>query len=452
MRTLAFAVLTLLIAASLTAGTITSLVPSTYRPNSGEEFLTINGTGLGDRVRFSGPGGVHEVNVNGIYSGRVVTWVPLEVLAAPGSYAVTVLGNGESGPATLTVTGGFKFPKLQLVLPEFYFIESKLREGMSIKYDVATFGGEDPEPVIECSPKSGEVFRIGVTSVRCVATNRYGESAEDSFAVHVNDAAPFLNAPENVTVDTKEDGAVVDYRVTAQDVIDGEVKVGCQPLSGSFFRIGKTTVRCSAEDSALNVTTGSFVVEVQDVSGELKVHVPDTMTVEAEWPEGAYPAFEVTTSGTEDPEPEVKCDPKSESLFPFDFTTVYCVARDRFGAEAENKFEVNVIDTAPPTITTAVADPELIPPDGSMVSVRLNVEAQDAVDPRPRCYAVDVTANEPISEDDWKILSETEVAVRAVSKGETERVYRVSVNCNDFRENRSSATANVTVTDRKGGE
>lgn len=451
MRTTATALLALLVAASVTAGTITSLSPSSYAPNSGEEFLTIDGSQLGDRVRFSGPAGTHELDINARFGSRVITWVPLDVLAAPGSYAVTVLGgpSGDSGPATLTVTGGFKFPKLMLILPEIYFIESQYREGMPIKYAVSAFGGEDPEPVIECSPSSGSTFKIGVTNVRCVATNRYGESAEDSFAVNVNDAAPSLNAPESVVAETKEDGAVVEYRVTATDTIDGEVKVGCEPLSGSFFRIGKTAVRCSAQDSAFNITTGTFFVDVQDVSGVLKVHVPATMTVEADLPEGSYVPFEVWTSGTKDPEPEVRCDPASETLFPFDFTSVYCVANDEFGQQASNKFDVNVIDTTPPIITLAVADPERIVPDGAMVPIRLNVEPTDAVDPKPRCVAVDVTANEPISPEDWRITGDLAVELRGVSKGETERIYRVAVHCNDFRENRSSATVNVTVTDQK---
>jgi hypothetical protein len=282
-----------------------------------------------------------------------------------------------------------------------------------------------------------------------VATNRYDERSEDSFAVTVHDAPPVLELPDPIVVDTKEDGATVDYRASAFDVIDGEVQIGCEPLSGSFFRIGTTSVRCTATDSAKNVETSSFLVAVEDVSGVLKIHVPETVTAEADLPEGGHVLFEVRTSGTEDPEPEVKCDPASETLFPFDFTTVYCVANDRFGQDAKNKFEVNVIDTAPPIVTTAVAEPAFIQPDGGMVSIRLNVEATDAVDPKPRCVAVDVTANEPIDRDDWRILSEGEVELRAVSKGEEDRIYRVNVHCSDFRENRSNATVNVTVTDEK---
>ena len=438
-------------AAGLSAGTITSLSPSSLSPISAEEFLTVNGSSLGDRVRFSGPAGTFELDINARINSSVVTWIPLEVLRTPGKYDVTVLGgnSGDSGPEILTITGGLKIPHLVLVLPEFFFIESKYREGMVIKYDATAFGGEDPEPIIDCNPVSGSVFRIGTTNVKCVATNRYGERSEDSFAVSVSDAPPILSAPEQLVVETKDDGAVVDYRVTASDVIDGETNVDCAPRSGSFFRIGKTAVLCSTQDSAANVSTGSFIVDVQDASGIFKIHVPESLTAEADLPEGMYVSFDVWTSGTEDPEPEVKCDPASESLFPFDFTSVYCVASDKFGARAENKFEVNVIDTTPPIITTAAAEPDFISPNGEMVPIRLNLQANDAVDPNPRCVVVDITANEPIDPDDWKIVSESEIAVRGVSKGETDRIYRVNVHCNDFRENRSSAIANVTVSDEK---
>jgi hypothetical protein len=55
----------------------------------------------------------------------------------------------------------------------------------------------------------------------------------------------------------------VRFTVTAQDGVDGRLPVTCAPRAGSFFRVGRTRVRCSAEDSSLNLATGSFTVTVK---------------------------------------------------------------------------------------------------------------------------------------------------------------------------------------------
>jgi hypothetical protein len=55
----------------------------------------------------------------------------------------------------------------------------------------------------------------------------------------------------------------VTFRVTAQDNVDGTVPVSCVPRSGSRFRIGRTTVRCSASDTSGNAATATFRVTVR---------------------------------------------------------------------------------------------------------------------------------------------------------------------------------------------
>ena len=55
-------------------------------------------------------------------------------------------------------------------------------------------------------------------------------------------------------------GAPVTYDVSASDEHDGTVTPTCDPPSGSTFPIGSTTVNCSAQDSAGNRATKSFLV------------------------------------------------------------------------------------------------------------------------------------------------------------------------------------------------
>lgn len=58
-------------------------------------------------------------------------------------------------------------------------------------------------------------------------------------------------------------GASVRYSVTASDAVDGARPVTCAPRSGSFFRLGKTKVRCSATDSSANPASASFTITVK---------------------------------------------------------------------------------------------------------------------------------------------------------------------------------------------
>ena len=57
--------------------------------------------------------------------------------------------------------------------------------------------------------------------------------------------------------------ARVTYRVTARDAVDGALDTVCRPRSGSFFKIGRTAVTCTAADTSGNGRTVRFVVTVR---------------------------------------------------------------------------------------------------------------------------------------------------------------------------------------------
>ena len=57
--------------------------------------------------------------------------------------------------------------------------------------------------------------------------------------------------------------ARVAYKVTASDAKDGARPVSCVPKSGSRFRIGRTTVRCSATDRSGNTRQATFTITVK---------------------------------------------------------------------------------------------------------------------------------------------------------------------------------------------
>jgi hypothetical protein len=77
--------------------------------------------------------------------------------------------------------------------------------------------------------------------------------------------APTLTGAVNRTVRTRRGSkrVRVSYKVTARDAIDGSVAATCRPRSGSLFRVGQTTVNCSATDTSANTRTGRFRIVVK---------------------------------------------------------------------------------------------------------------------------------------------------------------------------------------------
>jgi hypothetical protein len=62
---------------------------------------------------------------------------------------------------------------------------------------------------------------------------------------------------------TSPSGANVTFTATALDVVDGARPVKCSPASGSKFKVGTTTVNCSASDTSGNTATGTFAVVIK---------------------------------------------------------------------------------------------------------------------------------------------------------------------------------------------
>lgn len=111
------------------------------------------------------------------------------------------------------------------------------------------------------------------------------------------------------------------------------------------------------------------------------------------------------------------------------------------------------IDTAGPVIGSIAANPNVLwPPDRKMVDVHVTVLAADA-SPPVRCRITGVTGNDAMTRDDWEVLSDTVVRLRAERSGKDgSRIYRVGVKCSDALGNTSTGNAGVVVPhDRRGG-
>src|SRR3989441_10533652 len=86
-----------------------------------------------------------------------------------------------------------------------------------------------------------------------------------------------------ITVEaTGPTGTVVSWNdPAAADIVDGNVRVVCNPVSGSTFSLGITTVQCTATDAHGNTGRASFTVTVQDTTPPVISGVPSDITTTA---------------------------------------------------------------------------------------------------------------------------------------------------------------------------
>jgi hypothetical protein len=276
---------------------------------------------------------------------------------AAGSYQITtnnIRDNGiglytDNSDFTLTVRAPSDTTKPELNLPSDITEEATGPEGRVITYTAtATDNGKDIE--VNCTPASGSTFKLGETTVNCSATDAAGNEATGSFKVTITPpadrTAPELNLPSDITEEaTGPGGAAITYTATATDNVDGDVEVTCEPPSGSTFKLGETTVNCSATDAAQNTATGSFTVTVQDTKAPT-LTLPADISQKAKGASGNTITYTATATDIVDGTVTVTCTPASGSTFPIGTTTVNCSVKDAAGNEATGSFKIAVTITA----------------------------------------------------------------------------------------------------------
>lgn len=183
---------------------------------------------------------------------------------------------------------------LMIHVPDPITAEAEASFGATVVFTVTADGTSDPDPVITCDPPSGEMFPLGTTTVDCVARDKSGNMASDSFTVTaVDTTAPVLVLPESFTVPAEDaGGATVSYEASANDAVDGDLPANCDPPSGSKFPVGTTTARCTAADAAGNSSSGEFTVTVDR---ETDTAPPMIMSVSASPDELSPPNHKMVT-------------------------------------------------------------------------------------------------------------------------------------------------------------
>lgn len=294
--------------------------------------------------------------------------------------AEDAVGNKATGSFTVTVRDTTA-PVLDVDVDDAH--EATGPTGATVDFSPSATDAVDDDVAVECNQANGGVFPVGTTSVTCTATDDAGNTATSTFEVVVLDTtAPTIGDPDDLTIEaTGGTGATVTYTTpAAEDVVDTDVQVTCEPPSGSEFPLDeRTTVTCTAVDDAGNEASSTFDVLVQDTTEPL-LSLPGDMDVEATGPDGATVTFTASATDVVDGPLEPECEPPSGATFPLGPTSVGCSAVDAHRNQAQGSFTVTVVDTTPPVLDLPDADVvvEATSPDGAVVG--FTATATDLVD------------------------------------------------------------------------
>jgi hypothetical protein len=272
-------------------------------------------------------------------------------------------------------------------MPSNIVSEATSSTGTVVAYTMPTANDAvDGVVAVSCSPASGSMFPLGITTVTCGASDKAGNNASSSFTITIKDNTPpvISGTPSNIVSEaTSATGAAVSYNSpTAIDAVDGAVAVSCLPSSGSTFALGSTTVLCQASDKAGNNAISSFIVTVKDTTPPVISGTPSNIVFEATSSAGAIVTYTLpTATDAVDGALAASCSPPSGGTFPLGSSTVTCQASDKAGNIATSSFTVTIQDTTPPVISGTPSNIviEATSSTGAVVSYSLPT-AIDAID------------------------------------------------------------------------
>jgi hypothetical protein len=337
--------------------------------------------------------------------------------------------------------------------PASIVVEQETPDGTVVEFDVAATDICDTDVEVVCTPPSGSVFPLGETVVMCVATDDSGNSSTATFTVKVEDTTPPDVVPSGpVTVEqTNADGTLVPLEPPAvTDICDAAPTVTND--APAVFPLGETVVTWTAIDFSGNVSTAAQLVTVEDTTPPVLV-APADVTAEQTALAGT-PVDIGAAAATDICDTAVDITNDAPAVFPLGETIVTWTAEDESGNVSTATQTVTVVDTTPPEIGSAWADPSVLwAPNHKMVEVTVHALVTDICDVEPTFSIISVESNEPLNgkgdgntDADWEITGDHTVSLRAERSGPGEgRIYTITILAVDDSGNTSEAQVQVTV-------
>jgi HYR domain/SdrD B-like domain len=194
---------------------------------------------------------------------------------------------------------------------------------------------------------------------------------------------PQITCPQNIVQcnDASKCTAVVTYDMpTATDNCGGSPTVACDPVPGSIFQKGATTVTCTATDPHEQTAQCTFTVTVNDCDPP-QIACPNNLVRCNEATKCSAVVSYTTPTATDNcGSATVVCDPASGATFQKGTTTVTCAASDTATPPNTSSctFTVTVNDCEDPKITCPTIAPiQLYPGDQCPTVVNFEASASD---------------------------------------------------------------------------
>ncbi|MFZ6053482.1 HYR domain-containing protein, partial [Halocola ammonii] len=205
----------------------------------------------------------------------------------------------------------------------------------------------------------GEFFDQGVTTNTYLVTDGFGNTAECSFTVTVNDEeAPSIVCPPSIIVENDSSfcGAIVEYDLPIVDDNCGvDTLIMTEGIaSGEFFPEGITLVEYEVTDIHGNTSVCSFTVRVDDTEAPIIEACPADIVMPNDTGDcGAIVTYDlpVATDNCTIDTIQVVSGPESGEYFEVGTTTVSYQVIDESGNSSFCEFTVTVEDTELPVIT-----------------------------------------------------------------------------------------------------
>ena len=237
--------------------------------------VTLTGTGsdpdAGDTVSFTWMEGPTTLGTSAV----------ITVTLAIGAHDLTLTvtdNHGASATSIAHVTVQDTTPPV-LTLPENQILEATGPSGAVAVFTAAATDIVDGSMSSTCAPPAGSTFPLGVTTVRCAATDAHGNSASGVFTVTVGDTnPPVVTAPPPIAVPvTEATGArAANWPALASFLASGSAVDAVDPApfrlapetggnaanSNTLFPLGSTTVVFRFRDASGNVGSAPSTVVV----------------------------------------------------------------------------------------------------------------------------------------------------------------------------------------------
>ncbi len=250
-----------------------------------------------------------------------------------------------------------------------------------------------------------------------------GDSNSVNFTVQGFKFFPLvILTPEILRIQAKSrEGAFVKYEVMPLGGEDPFPTVECFPFSGEFFKMGSTTVDCTASNRYGEKANASFEVLVADSIGP-EIYLPEEpIRVKAESREGAKVEYDVKAFDEIWGDVIPECLPRSGDMFPVGVTNVMCVANDFDGNTTTDSFPVEVIGEREYYELTLYADNirvEARSPEGEKIEWKVLVEGTEDREPTVNCshengsmFPIGVTTVECDALDAWGMRGRTSFTI-----------------------------------------